>query len=101
MGDVVQAFERGAVEAADIPAHERVYLELRERILYGGFQPGRPVTLRGLAESLGVSPMPVREAVSTTPASSSKSSAGNQLRRRRPLSASHSVAIIDHSSRLD
>ena len=63
MGDVVPAFERAAVEAADAPAHERVYQELRERILYGGFQPGRPVTLRGLAESLGVSPMPVREAV--------------------------------------
>lgn len=63
MGDVVPAFERAAVEAADVPAHERVYQELRERILYGGFQPGRPVTLRGLAESLGVSPMPVREAV--------------------------------------
>ena len=47
----------------DAPAHERVYLALRERILFGGFQPGRPVTLRGLAESLGVSPMPVREAV--------------------------------------
>jgi DNA-binding GntR family transcriptional regulator len=44
-------------------AHERVYQALRERILFGGFQPGRPVTLRGLAESLGVSPMPVREAV--------------------------------------
>ncbi|MEZ5924337.1 MAG: GntR family transcriptional regulator [Hyphomicrobiaceae bacterium] len=45
------------------PVHERVYQALRERILYGGFQPGRPVTLRGLADSLGVSPMPVREAV--------------------------------------
>lgn len=49
--------------AQDVPTHERVYLALRERILFGGFQPGRPVTLRGLAESLGVSPMPVREAV--------------------------------------
>ncbi len=49
--------------AGGAPAHERVYLALRERILFGGFQPGRPVTLRGLAESLGVSPMPVREAV--------------------------------------
>jgi DNA-binding GntR family transcriptional regulator len=44
-------------------AHEAVYRRLRERILFGGFQPGRAVTLRGLAEELGVSPMPVREAV--------------------------------------
>jgi DNA-binding GntR family transcriptional regulator len=52
-----------AVGHQEAPAHERVYQALRERILFGGFQPGRPVTLRGLAESLGVSPMPVREAV--------------------------------------
>jgi DNA-binding GntR family transcriptional regulator len=44
-------------------AHEAVYRRLRERILFGGFQPGRAVTLRGLADELGVSPMPVREAV--------------------------------------
>jgi DNA-binding GntR family transcriptional regulator len=44
-------------------AHELVYRKLRERILFGGFMPGGAVTLRGLAEELGVSPMPVREAV--------------------------------------
>lgn len=44
-------------------AHENVYRRLRERILFGGFLPGSAVTLRGLAEELGVSPMPVREAV--------------------------------------
>jgi DNA-binding GntR family transcriptional regulator len=46
-----------------IPAHERVYRTLRQRILTGGFLPGKPVTLRGIATQLGVSPMPVREAV--------------------------------------
>lgn len=45
------------------PAHEIVYLQLRERILFGGFLPGEAVTLRGLAEALDVSLMPVREAV--------------------------------------
>jgi DNA-binding GntR family transcriptional regulator len=43
--------------------HEEVYRRLREQILYGGIRPGSAVTLRGLAVSLGVSPMPVREAV--------------------------------------
>lgn len=43
--------------------HESVYRELRNRILFGGFLPGAAVTLRGLAENMGVSPMPVREAV--------------------------------------
>lgn len=49
--------------AANGTAHEAVYRRLRERIFFGGFRPGRAVTLRGLAEELGVSPMPVREAV--------------------------------------
>ena len=31
------------------------------RLLTGRFIPGKPVTLRGLAQELGVSPMPVRE----------------------------------------
>ena len=43
--------------------HARVYRELREAIVTGRFVPGRPVTLRGVAEDLGVSPMPVREAL--------------------------------------
>lgn len=53
------------IEPADgaSTAHEQVYRKLRERILFGGFMPGGAVTLRGLAEELGVSPMPVREAV--------------------------------------
>ena len=42
---------------------ERVYAQLREAILSGQFVPGRSVTLRGIADMLGVSPMPVREAL--------------------------------------
>ena len=44
-------------------AQERVYRELREAIVTGRFVPGRPVTLRGVAVELGVSPTPVREAI--------------------------------------
>lgn len=46
-----------------IPAHERVYRTLRARILDGEMAPGDAVTLRGLAEALGVSMTPAREAV--------------------------------------
>lgn len=46
-----------------VTTHETAYQALRERILFGTIRPGSPVTLRGLADSLGVSPMPVREAV--------------------------------------
>ena len=52
-----------AGDAGSIPAHERVYRSLRQRILTGGFLPGKAVTLRGIAHQLDVSPMPVREAV--------------------------------------
>lgn len=45
------------------PVHERVYKALCESILAGEFVPGVSVTLRGIAEQLGVSPMPVREAI--------------------------------------
>ncbi|MBY0226598.1 MAG: GntR family transcriptional regulator [Hyphomicrobium sp.] len=46
-----------------LTTHEEVYRRLREQILYGGIKPGSAVTLRGLADELSVSPMPVREAV--------------------------------------
>lgn len=50
-------------ETRGVTTHESVYRGLRERILFGGMPPGSAVTLRGLAESMGVSPMPIREAV--------------------------------------
>ncbi len=49
--------------AADGPLHDRVYRQLRHALVTGRIVPGRTVTLRGLAQSLGVSPMPVREAI--------------------------------------
>jgi DNA-binding GntR family transcriptional regulator len=46
-----------------VTTHETVYRRLKNRILFGAFQTGSAVTLRGLAEDMGVSPMPIREAV--------------------------------------
>lgn len=48
--------------AATLPVHERVYRAWRRRILEGGMAPGEAVTVRGLAETLGVSMTPAREA---------------------------------------
>ena len=45
------------------PLHESVYQEIRRRLVTGQFQPGQAVTLRGLANALGTSAMPVREAL--------------------------------------
>ncbi|WP_334174318.1 GntR family transcriptional regulator [Pseudoxanthobacter sp.] len=41
----------------------RVYREMRAALLQGRFRPGEVLTVRGLAEMLGTSPMPVREAI--------------------------------------
>jgi DNA-binding GntR family transcriptional regulator len=53
----------GLPDGIGATTHENVYRGLRNRILFGGFPPGSPVTLRGLAEDMGVSPMPIRESV--------------------------------------
>ncbi len=43
--------------------HQWVYQLLRNNLLCGRVEPGKPLTIRGLAEVLEVSPMPVREAL--------------------------------------
>jgi DNA-binding GntR family transcriptional regulator len=45
------------------PLHEQVYLVIRSWILTGRLSPGQGLTMRELSEMLGVSAMPVREAV--------------------------------------
>ncbi|SIS56019.1 transcriptional regulator, GntR family [Roseivivax lentus] len=50
-------------EAAGLPAHERVYRQLRDMILFGALAPGQPVTIQGLTETLEAGMTPVREAL--------------------------------------
>ncbi|MBT8436168.1 MAG: GntR family transcriptional regulator [Gammaproteobacteria bacterium] len=47
----------------DLKTHQWVYRLLRSNLLCGRIEPGKPLTIRGLAEILQVSPMPVREAL--------------------------------------
>ncbi len=47
----------------DLKTHQWVYHLLRNNLLCGRIEPGKPLTIRGLAEILKVSPMPVREAL--------------------------------------
>lgn len=42
---------------------EKVYQDLRELLFAGQIAPGEKFSLRGMAEAMGTSPMPVREAV--------------------------------------
>ncbi|WP_300587032.1 GntR family transcriptional regulator [Marivita sp.] len=50
-------------ESIRLPAHELVYRQLRDQVLFGEFEPGQPVTIQGLTEALGVGMTPVREAL--------------------------------------
>lgn len=53
----------GGAAPRRVSVRDKVEQSVREALLTGRFVPGRAVTLRGLAQDLGVSPMPVREAV--------------------------------------
>ena len=46
-----------------LKTNQWVYQLLRTNLLCGKIQPGLPLTIRGVAEALDVSPMPVREAL--------------------------------------
>ena len=46
-----------------VAVHDQVYEALRLALITGKIAPGRGVSLRSLAAELGVSPMPVRDAV--------------------------------------
>ena len=50
-------------KTADLKTHQWVYQLLRNNLMCGRIKPGIPLTIRGLAEILEVSPMPVREAL--------------------------------------
>jgi DNA-binding GntR family transcriptional regulator len=51
----------GQIESATIQV--QVYQRLREALFTGMFAPGESLTIRGLADILGTSPMPVRESL--------------------------------------
>ncbi len=46
-----------------LPAHELIYRQLREQVLFGDLAPGQAVTIQGLVDSLGAGMTPVREAI--------------------------------------
>lgn len=48
---------------SDLPAHERVYRQLRIQLLFGELAPGQAVTIQGLTQALGAGMTPVREAI--------------------------------------
>ena len=49
--------------ARRLPAHELIYRQLRNQVLFGDLAPGQGVTIQGLIDSLGAGMTPVREAI--------------------------------------
>src|SRR6056297_179020 len=74
-------------EATGLPAHEVVYRRLRDQVLFGEFEPGQPVTIQGLTESLGVGMTPVREALRRLTAEGALEFLGNRR---------IAVPVLDH-----
>ncbi|MET4128891.1 GntR family transcriptional regulator [Roseovarius sp. MBR-6] len=46
-----------------LPAHETIYRQLRDLVLFGDLAPGQAVTIQGLCDRLGAGMTPVREAL--------------------------------------
>ncbi|PYG29470.1 GntR family transcriptional regulator [Pelagimonas varians] len=65
-------------ESVGLPAHEQVYRDLRESILFGVFKPGEALTIQGLVERLGVGMTPVREALRRLTAEGALLALGNR-----------------------
>ena len=45
------------------PEHETIYQQVKEMILFGEVVPGQPVTIHGLADTIGTGVTPAREAI--------------------------------------
>ena len=73
---------------------ERVYQSLRLGLLRGEFLPGEQVSIRGLAEVLGTSAMPVREAVARLIAERAIEQSGPRTLRVAPYVASDHETYI-------
>jgi DNA-binding GntR family transcriptional regulator len=63
---------------AGLPAHELVYRKLRDQVLFGEFEPGQPITIKGLTDSLDVGMTPVREALRRLTAAGALAFLGNR-----------------------
>lgn len=45
------------------PIHDQIYTRIKRQIMSGGFEPGQTFSMQFLAEAIGTSKMPVREAL--------------------------------------
>ncbi len=63
MNKAAQKLGTPEADATGLPAHEVIYRQLRDQVLFGDLAPGQAVTIQGLSERLGAGMTPVREAI--------------------------------------
>ncbi len=80
---------------------ERVYRELKRLLMTGHFAPGASLTIRGLAESMGTSVMPVREALQRLSADQAITALPNKSIRVPEMNRSDLLEIQDIRMRLE
>ncbi|QPM91388.1 GntR family transcriptional regulator [Pseudooceanicola algae] len=85
----VQEKDAGTGGAERLPAHEVAYRALRERVLFGQFEPGQAVTIQGLVAELGAGMTPVREALRRMMAEGALEFRGNRRISVPVLSSDH------------
>ena len=54
---------RGNGGETPLPAHEKIYRQLRDLVLFGDLAPGQAVTIQGLTDRMAAGMTPVREAI--------------------------------------
>lgn len=101
MMDTNDATRRSGNGRAGTPAHELVYRELRERILFGEMAPGQAVTIQGLTEELSAGMTPVREAIRRLTAEGALTFQGNRRVSVPVLEAGHIDELIFARSQID
>ena len=94
----VNSADTKAAEAGKRPAHESVYEELRRQILFGDLAPGQPVTIQGIAQTLGAGMTPVREAIRRLISTGALTMMGNR-RVTVPVLTDHCIEELDFMRR--
>lgn len=67
-----------ASQGANVPEHEAIYKQIHDMILFGHLLPGQPVTIMGLAETVGAGMTPIREAMRRLTAEGALQALGNR-----------------------
>ncbi len=78
MNKVVQKSAGHPGAKPGLPAHELIYRQLRDLVLFGDLAPGQAVTIKGLTDRLNAGMTPVREAIRRLTAEGALESLGNR-----------------------